>query len=99
MAAVESQAERGLVARRLAEAITRLRPEQREVFVLRELDELTYEEIAERLEINIGTVKSRLSRARSGLREILERGERASAQPSSARAIASAGIVRSSPVP
>lgn len=43
----------------------------REVIVLRHVEECSYEEIAEVLEVNLGTVKSRLSRAREILRERL----------------------------
>ncbi len=43
----------------------------RSVVVLREIEEFSYEEIAEILEINIGTVKSRLTRGRSALRAVL----------------------------
>jgi RNA polymerase sigma-70 factor (ECF subfamily) len=42
--------------------------EQRAVIVLREIDGLSYEEIATSLEIAVGTVKSRLARARETLR-------------------------------
>jgi RNA polymerase sigma-70 factor (ECF subfamily) len=48
----------------------------REVLVLREIDELSYEEIGEVLGIPTGTVRSRLSRARQ---ELLERMQRLSA--------------------
>jgi len=43
----------------------------REVVVLREIEGFGYEEIAEMLELNLGTVKSRLTRGRSALREAL----------------------------
>jgi len=55
----------------LAAAIARLPAEQRAVFVLRVVEELSYKEIAEALDISIGTVMSRLSRAREKLREAL----------------------------
>lgn len=45
-------------------AISRLAPEFREAIVLREIEELSYKEIASVLSIPIGTVMSRLSRAR-----------------------------------
>ena len=43
----------------------------REVVVLREIEGFGYEEIAEMLELNLGTVKSRLTRGRAALREAL----------------------------
>ena len=42
--------------------------DQRAVIVLREIDGLSYEEIATSLDLAVGTVKSRLARAREGLR-------------------------------
>ena len=48
--------------------LTRLPPEQREVLVLAAVEELRYEEIAAILSIPVGTVMSRLSRAREKLR-------------------------------
>jgi RNA polymerase sigma-70 factor (ECF subfamily) len=57
--------------RELARALEGLSPDQRAVFVLRVFDELSYKEIAEALEISIGTVMSRLSRGRERLREAL----------------------------
>lgn len=64
-----------LARRRLARAIDRglaeLSPEYRAAFLLRELHGLDYAEIARALEIDAGTVKSRLSRARAALRAAL----------------------------
>ena len=51
---------------------TRLEEHHRAVVVLRDIEGMSYSEIAETLGIEIGTVKSRLSRARASLREILE---------------------------
>jgi RNA polymerase sigma-70 factor (ECF subfamily) len=45
----------------------------REILLLCELEEMSYQEISEALSIPIGTVMSRLSRARKALREILQR--------------------------
>jgi RNA polymerase sigma-70 factor (ECF subfamily) len=52
-------------------AIQKLPKKLRPAIVLREIDGLSYEEIAEILDISIGTVKSRTSRAREELRRIL----------------------------
>ena len=49
------------------DAILRLPPHHRSIIVLRDIEDLSYEEIAEILEIGLGTVKSRLYRARSAL--------------------------------
>ncbi len=48
-------------------AIAGLAPHHRTIIVLRDIEELTYEEIAEVLEMELGTVKSRLYRARCAL--------------------------------
>lgn len=52
-------------------AIAQLPETQREIIILYEMNQLSYEEIAETLEINVGTVKSRLNRARRSLRDRL----------------------------
>jgi RNA polymerase sigma-70 factor (ECF subfamily) len=52
-------------------AVAALGPEFRAAFVLREFHELSYEEIARALDVDIGTVKSRLSRARATLQAAL----------------------------
>jgi RNA polymerase sigma-70 factor (ECF subfamily) len=52
--------------------IGQLQQEYRVVLVLRDIEQMTYAEIAEVLRIETGTVKSRLSRARAKLRELLE---------------------------
>lgn len=55
----------------LRRAIEMLDGDSREIIVLRELSGLSYNEIANTLEVELGTVKSRLNRARARLREIL----------------------------
>jgi RNA polymerase sigma factor (sigma-70 family) len=62
--------------RALAQAIERLPREYREPIVLREMEELSYHEIAEILEIPIGTVMSRLARARKRLTAAIVGGQR-----------------------
>jgi RNA polymerase sigma-70 factor (ECF subfamily) len=59
------------VRRRLEDALGALSPEQREVFVLRELSQLSYEEIAAAVGVDVGTVRSRLHRARAALQASL----------------------------
>ena len=54
--------------------VMRCRPEYREAIVLRELEEMSYKEIAEVAGIPIGTVMSRLARARRRLQESLLEG-------------------------
>ncbi len=55
----------------LMAAMARLNEEHRAILVLREMDELSYEEISEILDLPVGTVRSRLHRARAQLREEL----------------------------
>jgi RNA polymerase sigma-70 factor (ECF subfamily) len=75
----ESRPEHGLEqeeqGRRIREALARLSPEHRMVLVLKDMEGYKYETMAEILEVPIGTIRSRLHRARSELREILEKEE------------------------
>jgi RNA polymerase sigma factor (sigma-70 family) len=60
---------------RLRQALEQLPLEYREVIVLRELEELSYKEIAEIAGVPLGTVMSRLARARKRLQQCLMTGE------------------------
>jgi RNA polymerase sigma-70 factor, ECF subfamily len=60
---------------RVEAALRELPDAYREVVVLREIDGFGYEEIAEILNVNLGTVKSRLTRGRAALRESLKSKE------------------------
>lgn len=51
--------------------LSQLSDDHRAVLVMREVQELSYEEISKALSLDLGTVKSRISRARSALRKIL----------------------------
>jgi len=61
--------EAGLWVRR---AVEKLDPIDREIVMLREFEQLSYAEIADLLELPINTVRSRLFRARTALRDLLE---------------------------
>jgi len=54
------------------QSILSLPPDQRAVLVLRDVEGLEYEQIAELLELNLGTVKSRIHRARMALKDKLK---------------------------
>lgn len=58
---------------RLLDALDKLNAEHREAIVLYSIQELSYEQIAESLEISVGTVKSRIFRAREELTRILRK--------------------------
>jgi RNA polymerase sigma-70 factor, ECF subfamily len=55
----------------IEQALTRTNPYFREAVVLRDIEDLNYDEIAEVLNISIGTVKSRITRGRAALRQLL----------------------------
>jgi RNA polymerase sigma-70 factor, ECF subfamily len=56
----------------IRDALEQLDTDQREVLMLREYEQLSYEEIADVLAIPVNTVRSRLSRARAELKTVLE---------------------------
>lgn len=66
--------ERKEVRQRLAEALASLDRKYREVFVLRDMEQLNIQETAEALGISVASVKTRLLRARLMLRDLLARG-------------------------
>ena len=68
----EERAEQEERCRQVRQAIAALSEDHREVLVLREIDGCCYETIAEILELPVGTVRSRLHRARLQLREQLK---------------------------
>ena len=67
----QESAERGELRGAVAAGLELLTEDHRQILVLRELQELSYEEIAQVLELDLGTVKSRIARARKALRKIL----------------------------
>ncbi len=64
----------------LQHAINQLPPDQRLILVLSDVEGFNYQEISDATDIALGTVKSRLSRARTRLRDILRRQELLPAQ-------------------
>ena len=61
----------GEVRRKVEEALRQVPEPYRTTLILRDLEEMAYEEIAEVLEISLGTVKSRLTRGRQALKQRL----------------------------
>lgn len=66
-----SAIERSEDERQLNAAIAKLSPEHREVLLMKDIDGLKYEDIADVLGVPIGTIRSRLHRARLELRDLL----------------------------
>jgi len=60
------------LCRLVVKALMKLDDAQRAVIVLRDIEGMSYTQIAEVLDIELGTVRSRLSRARTNLRQIME---------------------------
>ncbi|MFL5242814.1 MAG: sigma-70 family RNA polymerase sigma factor [Gemmataceae bacterium] len=73
--------ERAEQEQRILAALNRLSAEHRAVLILKDMEGQKYEEMAEILNVPIGTIRSRLHRARTELREVLEQGEAAGRRP------------------
>ena len=69
----QQQVERAETRREVRSALMQLPEEYRQVLVLRFMQELSYEEIGRALKLPVGTVKSRLNRAKAQLKDILSR--------------------------
>ena len=63
------------LAAAIQSSLSELPDEQRAILILSDIEGLAYEEIAQITNTNIGTVKSRLSRGRARLRDLLKAGE------------------------
>ena len=70
----QEQAEQSETQSAVRRALSRLSEEHRQVLLLRYMQELDYGEIAAALDVSEGTVKSRINRAKSKLRELLGGG-------------------------
>lgn len=58
--------------RQVSIALRKMRPDHRAILVLRDLEGLSYQEIAEALGLTLGTVKSRLARARQEMKDAIQ---------------------------
>jgi RNA polymerase sigma-70 factor, ECF subfamily len=67
----ESSAERKEIQQRVQQALNSLDGDDAQIILLRDLQDVSYEDIAQTLDVPIGTVKSRLHRARQALRTSL----------------------------
>ena len=82
----QEEAERRELRAQIEEGLRALSPEHRQVLVLREMHQLSYDEIADALDLDVGTVKSRISRGRKQLRNFLLRSGNFLAAPPSKEA-------------
>ena len=71
MESPQEAAEHRELRAQIEEGLRALTPEHRQVLLLRELHQLSYDEIADTLDLDVGTVKSRISRGRKQLRKFL----------------------------
>jgi len=69
----EGQYQSKEIGRAIQSALDQLSRNSRTIIVLKEIEGLSYEEIAEVMDTSVGTVKSRLSRTREELRSLLEK--------------------------
>ena len=64
-------AEKNQLKELIKDAMDSLSADHRQVLILRDILDMSYKEIADTLNVNEGTIKSRISRARSGLKKII----------------------------
>lgn len=73
----ESLFEKNEIKQMVHDAINQLNYEQRNIIILRDIQGFSYQEIAEMINVSLGTVKSRINRARSSLKDIINEGNKA----------------------
>ena len=82
----QEQAEQAELREQIEAGLRALTPDHRQVLILREMHQLSYDEIAQTLELDVGTVKSRISRGRKQLRNFLLRSGNFLSPPASKEA-------------
>ena len=82
----QEQAERSELRQQIEAGLQALTPDHRQVLILREMHQLSYDEIAQTLDVDVGTVKSRINRGRKQLRNFLLRSGNFSPPPASKEA-------------
>jgi len=68
----EQEAQRSELSQALQDCINRLTPDQRVVLIMSDIQGMAYQEIADVTDVSLGTIKSRLSRARLAMRRCLQ---------------------------
>ena len=84
--APQEQAERSELRQQIEAGLQALTPDHRQVLLLREMHQLSYDEIAQTLDVDVGTVKSRINRGRKQLRNFLLSSGNFSPPPASKKA-------------
>ena len=72
---VEEKVEKKALQEVVQLGLKELKEDYQVIITLRDIEEHSYEEIAEVLEISLGTVKSRLARARQALKKVLQQNK------------------------
>ena len=82
----QERAEQAELQEQIEAGLQALTPDHRQVLLLREMHQLSYDEIAQTLDVDVGTVKSRINRGRKQLRNFLLRSGNFSPPPASKEA-------------
>ena len=82
----QEQAERSELRQQIEAGLQALTPDHRQVLILREMHQLSYDEISQVLDVDVGTVKSRINRGRKQLRNFLLSSGNFSPPPASKKA-------------